>query len=179
MPKKDGTPTFTEEMFEKLEGKIAELRKAGLTIPEPIKKQAAGNKVSIDPDNKNVTTEFGDFRIPLENRHIIVELDGSGIDLTNLIKYWHDLLNHFNAPPVNGTPITLLYVYTQGKKKDLHSRVVLWRFLKCQIQQNLPVEDGFKAHLYAVHMKDAAQKEQDIGEILDALTACLCELGVK
>ncbi len=174
MPKRDGTLTFTEEMFERLEKRIAELRNVGFTIPEPLKRQVPGNTICIDPNNSKITTEFGDFHIPLAGCHIIVEIDGSGIDLTNLIKHWYTLHTHFNNNPVDRKPITLLCVYTQKDGDDLHSREIYWDFLYYQIRQDPQYVNRFDAKRYPVHIKSSDQdKETDIQIFLEEFVTLL------
>lgn len=170
---------FTEEMIQLLKSKTDECRAAGFDVPQPVIGRITGNKIPIYPNNSNIWPEFGDFRLTLKKHHIAVELDGNGIDLTNLIKHWHYLCEHFDESPVNGKPVILLHVYTQKIGDDLRSRVIWWNFLYRQILQNLPREGVFEAFLYPVRIEDPENREQDKQAFLKAFAAYLYKANTK
>jgi len=76
----------------------------------------------------NQEFQFGDFRVELDDRHVVVEIDGAG-DVTNLAKYWplaRCLDRH----------LFLIHVYGINSAGDYVSRRMLWRFLYDEMRKD-------------------------------------------
>ena len=82
--------------------------------------------------------EFGDLRVELPGRHVIVEVESGG-GITNLAKYWYLLHENLITKPV-----TLLHLFRQVSTKDYESHIALWRFLGVKMIEELGgrVEDS-------------------------------------
>jgi hypothetical protein len=82
--------------------------------------QSADNRIAI---NGGVYYQFGDLRIELPDRTIIVEVESSG-GVTNLAKYWEC----YESGRLT-KPMCLLHIFRQKSRNDYESHMVVWRFL--------------------------------------------------
>jgi len=83
--------------------------------------------------------QFGDLRVDADTRHIIIEVDHSGV--TNLVKYWQCVESGLIKKP-----IVLIHLYRQNTSGDYASHVALWEFLNHQMSSALG--DKFTAHVF-------------------------------
>lgn len=73
--------------------------------------------------------QFGDFRVMLEDRVVVVEVESGG-GLTNLVKYW-PLAEH------TALPILLIHAFRQGSANDYLSHLLLWDFTWAQMRKQI------------------------------------------
>lgn len=98
------------------------------------------NPFGLDAKNQ---FEFGDIRIELESRFIVVEVD-KGEGIYNLIKYWPYFVNCKKPKP-----ITLLHVYYHQSEGNYKAYRELWEFMKKRIVKEVG-EHAFNATKYEV-----------------------------
>lgn len=82
--------------------------------------QHASNRIAI---NGGVYYQFGDLRVELPDRTVIVEVESSG-GTTNLAKYWEC----YETGRLK-KPMKLLHIFRQKSANDYESHIVVWRFL--------------------------------------------------
>lgn len=79
------------------------------------------------------TFEFGDIRIELPNRCVVIEIEkeiGGGASLSNLLKFWPWLEGKTDRKPER--PFTLLHIWGTSYP----TLKVLWRLLKKELLEN-------------------------------------------
>lgn len=64
--------------------------------------------------------QFGDLRVDMPGRHIIIEVESAG-GITNLVKYWYG----GEAGEIT-KPMTLLHIFAQVSADDYASHLLLW-----------------------------------------------------
>lgn len=89
----------------------------GLTVSSG---QHSANRIVI---NGGVYYQFGDLRVELPDRTLIVEVESSG-GTTNLAKYWEC----YESGRLK-KPMKLLHIFRQKSANDYESHMVVWRFL--------------------------------------------------
>ena len=82
--------------------------------------QNSANRIAI---NGGVYFQFGDLRVELPDRTLIIEVESSG-GTTNLAKYWEC----FESGRLK-KPMKLLHIFRQKSVNDYESHMVVWRFL--------------------------------------------------
>lgn len=87
--------------------------------------------------------QFGDLRVDLEDRYVVVEVESAG-GVTNLAKYWYLLAKH-----IVDKPIILFHIFAQSSKDDYRSHFNLWDFLSTQMHDALG--DELHAVRYTYH----------------------------
>src|SRR5437867_11979299 len=123
--------------------------------------QGVGNRVALEG---NVYFQFGDLRVDLPSRHLIVEVESAG-GVTNLVKYWQCLDKGMIKKPV-----FLLHLFRQVSVNDYRSHIELWRFLAERMSQVLP--GHFRAELYTYR---ADSLLSDLKPALDLFNDWLCD----
>lgn len=76
--------------------------------------------------------QFGDLRIELEDRHVVVETESAG-GTTNLDKYWP-------VVPEIQKAVLLLHLFPGGSQNNLISHLKLWDFIYERIRADLACE---------------------------------------
>lgn len=97
--------------------------------------QNAANRIPI---NGGVYYQFGDLRVELPDRTLIVEVESSG-GVTNLAKYWEC----YESGRLE-KPLKLLHIFRQLSINDYESHMVVWRFLCGKMQAALG--ERFEGH---------------------------------
>ena len=107
--------------------------------------------------------QFGDLRVNLEDRIVIVEVESSG-GLTNLVKYW---------PLAKGKtlPILLLHIFAQKSAHDYRSHLHLWDFTWCEMRKQLWRRDRPK--LFARKYTFSPNAPSDLTEAVNDFRECL------
>jgi hypothetical protein len=80
----------------------------------------------------NVYYQFGDLRVELPNKTIIIEVESSG-GVTNLAKYWECI----DAGRIN-KQLMLLHIYRQVSANDYKSHMLVWKFLCKKMEEAHP-----------------------------------------
>lgn len=91
--------------------------------------QGARNRIAIAGA---VYYQFGDLRVELPDKIIIIEVESSG-GITNLAKYWEC----FDSGRLT-KPLKLLHIYRQVSANDYKSHMVVWEFLCRKMQESMP-----------------------------------------
>lgn len=75
--------------------------------------------------------QFGDLRVELPDKIIIIEVESSG-GVTNLAKYWEC----FDSGRLV-KPLKLLHIYRQVSANDYRSHMIVWEFLCRKMQESM------------------------------------------
>lgn len=113
----------------------------------------------------NQWLQFGDLRVELEDRTVIIEIESAG-GVTNLAKYW-PLARH------SPKPIFLLHVYGQSSQSDYIAHLKLWDFLWERMHRDLGT--GPDSKLWA---RRFTFQTSDLGALdgaVEAFKQCLLE----
>lgn len=90
--------------------------------------QGSDNRIALEP---NVYYQFGDLRIEVGGRFLIVEVESAG-GVTNLAKYWEC----YETGRIT-KPMKLLHLFRQKSKNDYRSHIVVWDFLATKMREAL------------------------------------------
>lgn len=115
--------------------------------------QWAKNRIPIEGF---VYYQFGDFRVELPDRTIIIEVESSG-GITNLAKYWEC----FDSGRLT-KPIQLLHVYRQVSANDYKSHMVVWEFLCRKMHECMPGKFEGKLATYEAGNLESLRQACDI-----------------
>jgi len=107
--------------------------------------------------------QFGDLRVDLPQRHIVVEVESAG-GVTNLVKFWYCLEEGFIS-----RPLTLFHVFAQASENDYIRHLHLWDSIKNKMSEAL---DGkFTAQLYTY--RNSIELESIVGKFEQTLKEML------
>lgn len=110
-----------------------------------ISRVTQGEKFWFEEPGRRVQFEFGDFRVEAETTQtqLLIEVDSTSLDITNLVKYWYMLDRHFTHHGVRARKVILLHIYRQCETnqersgQNYFSRVQLWEYLYPIIRERL------------------------------------------
>ena len=127
-----------------------------------------GGRNRFDPGfdlSGNQLFQFGDLRVELSDRLIIVEVESAG-GLTNLVKYW---------PFARRTrvPAFLLHVFGQSSEFDYIAHLRLWDFTWQQMQRELARDP--RGHLLARRYTFRKRDLISLNPAVAAFETCLSE----
>lgn len=91
--------------------------------------QSAPNRIVIQG---NLYFQFGDLRVDLDGRHIVIEVESAG-GVTNLAKYWYCLQSRLVPKKID-----LLHLFLQSAPGDYGSHMAIWDLLTEEIVKRFP-----------------------------------------
>ena len=109
--------------------------------------------------------QFGDLRVTLPDRIVIVEVESGG-GLTNLVKYWP----HAAA---TDRPILLLHAFAQNSANDYLSHLLLWDFVWGKMRAELWQQPA--PGLFASQFRFTPTDESALATAAKAFNECLSQ----
>jgi hypothetical protein len=91
-------------------------------------KQVQNNRIHL---GRNVYFQFGDFRVDISSKHIVMEVESGG-GVTNLVKYWYCADQNLIQKPM-----VLLHLFQINSINDYASHVTLWSFINQRMVSDL------------------------------------------